>query len=72
MKELSALIPRVLMKILLVTAGVGAIVAIAAGFAGIPVLVGIGAGVMLISLLLLPWLREREPEVPHDRADHDR
>jgi hypothetical protein len=41
------------MKILLLTAGVGALVALAAGFAGIPVLFGIGGGVMLISLLLL-------------------
>lgn len=50
--------------ILVVIAGVGALVAVAAGFAGIPVLIGIGGGVMLISLLLLPWLREREPTPP--------
>jgi hypothetical protein len=59
-------------KILLLTAGIGALVAVAAGFAGIPFLIGIGGGAMLISLLLLPWLHESDPASPRDRADHGR
>ena len=61
-----------LKKILLAGAGVGALVAIAAGFVGVPTLIGIGAVVMLISLILLPWVNEGESAPPADRADHGR
>lgn len=59
-------------KILLLTAGAGALVAIAAGFAGLTTLIGIGAGVMVISLILVGWLNENESTPPADRADYGR
>ncbi|HUH14184.1 MAG TPA: hypothetical protein VMK65_13800 [Longimicrobiales bacterium] len=48
-------------KILLVVAGLGALTAIAGGFAGIESVLIVGAGAMLIALLLLPWVEEDVP-----------
>ncbi len=48
-------------KLLLTSAGVGGILAVAGGFLGLPFLFRIGAPLMLISLLILPWVRETEP-----------
>lgn len=45
-------------KTLLVIAGIGALVAILGGFGGITLLIGLGGGAMVISLLLLPWVNE--------------
>lgn len=59
-----------LKKTLLLIAGVGALVAIAAGFAGVTTFIGIGAGVMVIALILVGWLNESPS--PADRADHGR
>lgn len=59
-------------KILLLVAGVGALAAVAGGFAGISALVWTGAGAMMISLLLLPWVNERDSSQPGGRADHGR
>lgn len=57
-----------LKKNLLLGAGLGALVAIVAGFAGVPILIGIGGVLMLISLLLLPCVKGNEPAPPADRV----
>lgn len=45
-------------KILLVVGGAGALMAIVGGFGGVEILIVLGAPAMLISLLLLPWVKE--------------
>ena len=45
-------------KILLILAGLGALMAILGGFGGVEILIVLGAPAMLISLLLLPWVKD--------------
>lgn len=45
-------------KILLLIAGAGALVAIIGGMSGLNLLIGLGAGGMVIALILLGWLKE--------------
>jgi hypothetical protein len=55
-----------------VTAGIGGLLAVVGGLASVPALIGIGAGALVISLLLVPWLGEDAAGAPRDRADHGR